>query len=90
MTLSAVATTSPAATAPMPRSAPATAGTLESWPYSAASTSTMSSGASSSPASAASAPRRPKKRSPIISARLTMLGPGSTWPSDSVSTNCSR
>ena len=36
------------------------------------------------------APRQPKKRSPSISARLTTFGPGSTWLSDSISTNCCR
>ena len=50
--------------------------------------STITSGTHSSPASAAAAPRQPKKRSPIISAMLTMFGPGSTWPSDSSSRNC--
>ena len=51
---------SPAATAPMPRSAPATAGWLENSAYITASVSTSSSGNSSMPASAARAPRRPK------------------------------
>ena len=63
-------------------------GTSANSRYSAASASTITSGAHSSPASAASAPRQPKKRSPMISAMLTMLGPGSTWPSDSSSRNC--
>ena len=39
----------------------------------------MTSGTASMPPTAASAPRRPKKRSPNISARLTTFGPGSTW-----------
>ena len=42
------------------------------------------------PPRAAAAPRRPKKRSPNISARLTTFGPGSTWASASIATNSSR
>jgi len=59
-----------------------------SWAYATVSASTMTSGAASMPPSAASAPRRPKKRSPSMRARLTTFGPGSTWPSERISTNC--
>ena len=70
ISLMAVAMISPAATAPMPRSAPETTARRENSAYAAVSTMTMTSGTASMPATAASAPFRPKKRSPSISAEV--------------------
>ena len=60
MSFRAVASTRPAATAPMPRSAPETTGFSAKPAYSAAAPTTSTSGTPSMPSSVARAPRRPK------------------------------
>ncbi len=79
---------SPAAAAPMPRSAPATSGLAANSTYRTASAITITSGSVIMPSNAANAPRHPKKRSPIIMATLQMFGPGNTCPTVRNSRNC--
>ena len=87
ISLMPVAVTSPAATAPMPRSAPCTPCRSATAPKATASASTPSVGSTRMPASAAIAPGTPNCRPPNISDRFTTLGPGRICATAQSSTN---